>query len=1679
MKVEKKKIISLVIMMFMFILFSNVKMSYAGEFYRDDSEYSSGSSPSMLGIYRSLIDDPKGWMNAPASYWTGITSYRKDSNWINNPTWLGEYIKPGSYIYNHIDAFNTLNNNNWLINGKYAFCAGHTMEQSLPDPIIGSSNLKYIRVLNVNLPDSATIDGNSFPLKDNKFETAEKENNNVDAGIQTIITDAKRNTLNKDALTLAIYAAKATWEEENTSYQLISKHEAGLRQYMKDNYTRVVSEGPFQAKRIYGLDGQVDWKNYGYITEQEMQEVDNLAAGIQSATLTTKKIEEYKDNVPSITYENVCGDSSKKDTIIGPYSVTQKYGKITEIELELEDGTKKVASYYKIDSYLYYIEDEKYEQQDVASNQEFYVIIPDEEVNNIKSIKVKKNFKNYQARIVMTFGAYEGGQAICMYYGQSFQDEQTCELPIPPNPTLTIRKTDANTGVELFNARFVIKNVDQNKYVKIDENTKEISYVDKIEDASEFKSKEEVTLSEAGKYSVLEVKAENENYPKANKTEDGAIKIGEITLAFGQKGEVKAKNQRHTELILEKTDETTGQKLTNTRFVIKQVSGENKDKYLVAGNPVTYVSDIHQATQFAPFETIKHIEIYEDTTYQIYEVQEQDSGYEKASIDNPLEMKNSDGSPLVITLKPGTTNTSNINYSANNIVKMTNKRIYINVSGYVWVENRDGKVSDNNDLYKTSTESLPDTKDLLFNGITVRLKDSTKNDEIVQEVVTSKLDRYQDSVNNGNGEYLFTNVSIDKLQDYYIEFEYDGLTYTNVVPHIDEDRGSKSAESERNEFNKNFAVVEGETEAGTRDENKNETYGVTKDTDENVKHHLSYDVDGHNAIFNQQGSYEVIKDNAGNDEYIKQNSIGEYTITANTYNTYQGYLNKIKEANQIREEGILEIKYINLGLYEREQPDISLVKDLSNVKVSINGYQHVYEYSKRLDKPIEPTENDLNVGVQYKEKYTGTYYRAIYESDYMYTTQEENKKLEVYLTYQLRINNESDNLTTRVNSIVDYYDSNYELYQVGTKLDESKQVIDDNNISRTEPVEQGSYKKVIFGLDTNGDNNKIEHGKYMDIYVQFKLKDGAVEKIINDKENLDNIAEINSYSIFDTNGSIYAGIDKDSNPGNYIPGVTKTYEDDTDSSPALKLQVVAAREMTGKVFLDEPLKDLLDNEQIRQGSGAYEEGEKGIEGVYVTLTEKTTGKVYKTKTIQDEVGEDGKYGFKDNGEGVLVPEPYNDANKYEYIYDNAQHDEKLGKGDFYIANYIPGDYTLTYTWGDETYTVQNYKGTIYKDKDRQYNVEWYKENVDTRLSDAIDNYDTRKAIDAEMATVVNKDTKINYTITKMDSTTPVMGIGIEEETNGITSIETETEGDKFIPKGFSIKNIDFGIVERARQDLALTKRVKSMKVTLANGQTIASFTINEEEDEDGNVNRIITGERKNVTYEEPDESTNGFIRLELDSELIQGARLEVEYEIKVTNQSELDYKTKDFYIYGANEGETVDGDVATIKPLAIIDYLDKDWAFDSEVNSQWEIKGIDEIGSLVAEEVYNSKESTIGEKTILYTEGLSEKNLKPNESTGTMLNVSKTLTATDEISLDNETEIVKLYKEGGSELRFMPGNYVPGAGKTESDDDMAEAIIITPPTGNSQNYIIPIIIGVTALIILAVGVVIIKKKAIN
>ena len=183
--------------------------------------------------------------------------------------------------------------------------------------------------------------------------------------------------------------------------------------------------------------------------------------------------------------------------------------------------------------------------------------------------------------------------------------------------------------------------------------------------------------------------------------------------------------------------------------------------------------------------------------------------------------------------------------------------------------------------------------------------------------------------------------------------------------------------------------------------------------------------------------------------------------------------------------------------------------------------------------------------------------------------------------------------------------------------------------------------------------------------------------------------------------------------------------------------------------------------------------------------------------------------------------------------------------------------------------------------------------------------------------------------------------------------------------------------------------------------------------------------------------------------------------------------SENYYKYGV-----IEGDVITITPSGIIDYLDSDWDFNATSNPDWEAVQKDDARLDLAEDVTNS--TSIDEAKLLYTEALTQYQLQPTESATVMLNVSKLLTSSEDIELGNETELIKVDKPGGSDLTTIPGNYVPGTGPSvEGDDDMAEVVIVTPNTGENLNYMIPLVVTITACIIIGVGIIFIKKKVLN
>lgn len=735
-----------------------------------------------------------------------------------------------------------------------------------------------------------------------------------------------------------------------------------------------------------------------------------------------------------------------------------------------------------------------------------------------------------------------------------------------------------------------------------------------------------------------------------------------------------------------------------------------------------------------------------------------------------------------------------------------------------------------------------------------------------------------------------------------------------------------------------------------------------------------------------------------------------------------------------------KISDINLGIYERAQIDLALGQDLLNAKISFNGYTHLYNnYGKRV---YDNSDNSrFNIGVKFKGEYTDQYKQAVYESDVTQNPEDTDKEFKMYVTYKIVLNNESTNLTGVVDSIITNYDPRYKITKIGKEI--SEQGIITGGIIEPINIEDDKEGKVIIYTD-----EKIDSSEPKTIYIEFEMDRENVKEAINNKESLYCSSEIAEYHTLDNKGNLYASIDKDSNPKNFDPNKFKeTIEDDSDRAPGFLIEYAAPRTIEGTVFVDTTEKE-IQHLKVRQGDGEFKDGETTVAGVKVKLTQH------------------------------ISP-----GNIKEYIAETKE------DGSFKIEGFIPGEYTLTYIWGDETYSVEEYKATIYKDESRLDNLKWYK-TTEPRYSDALDDYKLREEIDEDN----------EYTIDKMNSTTPLMDMGIEYDdikSNPLNPTNVEISG-------YNIKNIDFGIVERARQSVKASKNVKQVNVKLVNGQTIVDAEIIEE-----NGERVLKGKVENTSFISDKSQQNGYFKVEMDDEIIQGATIDIVYEFRIYNDGEIDYINQQFYEFGTKN--TVKDDEKIKLTPKVVDILDKDLVYNDKENLDWKVistekystehqtgftlteqSGIinskkvladgtkietqsqwyEAIGNAekrteIFEEVVKARTEQIDYGTILENEEL-KKAIFVGESNTAELKASKILSNQDEIELDNKLEILEIGQNGGRIINPIELVLI----------DNAEQVLVTPPTGEMRNYLSVGLVIISSLVIVVAGIVIIKKKVI-
>ncbi len=795
----------------------------------------------------------------------------------------------------------------------------------------------------------------------------------------------------------------------------------------------------------------------------------------------------------------------------------------------------------------------------------------------------------------------------------------------------------------------------------------------------------------------------------------------------------------------------------------------------------------------------------------------------------------------------------------------------------------------------------------------------------------------------------------------------------------------------------------------------------------------------------------------------------------------------------------------------------------------INGMRQAYKDGKTdlinsKDTTYEIARNNLEIYVRPEEMTNGTLDNSSNSNIATYGTLSNEDKLKVLVTYRIKIENQGST-EGAVTEIVDYYDTNFNFVRAyfgdeqGTELKNIGTVAVDENskYSGTEYKATRNGYKTIYLRPTEKILGSSE-AQY--IYVTFELNNvGELltsELILNNKEQLStmNLAEINGYKTSE------GQIDIDSTPGNFniadIDNINNIveykknhpellYEDDAERAQALVFKRQESRTVEGIVFEDATGKAEVKVGDTRSGNGILDSGENGIAGVIVELVEIKNDKM--VVRAQTKTNQNGWYGFTG-----FIPGDY--IIRYTYGSDN---DTALSKGSVYQQglndkSYNGQDYqSTTYTIkGDTTQikpstddnliqkyidnnNVKNTEESIVQITDKmtidKHNTYWY--TVQNATSDAKDyEYRTNQVkeyskseygteITNHKAEVFNSymnpqpehiNAEANEKLvnelerrTFRYAYTPVIEVEVEYATKVI-------EGNKKYEH--KITGVDFGIVERPKSELTIDQDIKHIKVTLADGRVLFDTETGTD-----NLQWINKGDMNKY-------DKNELINIIIDEELINGATLEIEYYLTVTNNSEQD--------------------TGTTRAKTILNYVANNLNFDEADNGNlWKV--------ISKEEVQNDKKSSFvnNEMVDLSTQSiilqatsenpLTNTNLNPGEKVSTTLKLTKVLAAessTDDLTYTNMTEIVEIdntvgrYDHGATpgnqKLELQPREHdTSGAskyvgfdndGNIDPDHPQDGQVIVTPPTGSNYIYYV---IGITSSLILIAGIFLIKKFVID
>ena len=383
----------------------------------------------------------------------------------------------------------------------------------------------------------------------------------------------------------------------------------------------------------------------------------------------------------------------------------------------------------------------------------------------------------------------------------------------------------------------------------------------------------------------------------------------------------------------------------------------------------------------------------------------------------------------------------------------------------------------------------------------------------------------------------------------------------------------------------------------------------------------------------------------------------------------------------------------------------------------------------------------------------------------------------------------------------------------------------------------------------------------------------------------------------------------------------------------------------------------------------------------------------------------------------------------------------------------------------------------------------------------------------------------------------------EESTTGFSgeyNIGNENYDDPVTKTGkggyYVLEGLDFGLVERPKAQLKVTKQVTNVKMTLADNSVLfdavgkATNVLWMDHTAHGQDTKNVYSTNKNYKnylmlnpIVRSKAAIKGKVQLTMDQEVMHGATLQITYAITVANVGEVDYKEDQFY-YTGKVGDT--GTIVKTNPRKLIDYVGTqlhEWGdrddktatrnnlqFNSNQNPEWQVITSDKVlQDGLVNKAYETSIKKYTKDHIIVTEAISKdlipliadtseaKNQIANKFKEDPMHALETVNASQSVSgvqliltqmitqdntnddktYNNMVELVTTKNTVGRKMAYsVVGNQDPTTEPYEIDADDSQDVVILPPFGSTPIFYV--LISAVAFILIAgitITIVVLKK----